>query len=83
MEHIKIHDTPLSKEEHAAHSLECKILQMPVRYHLVDCFKELKHGRTFKDQEVLDMFIQYMIDSDVGAPFSEFIVNEVFNTKEK
>lgn len=82
MEYIKIYDTPLSKEEHITHSLERKILQMPVRYHLVDCFKELKHGRPMEDQEVLDMFIQYMIDSNVGAPFSEFIVNITFNNGE-
>ena len=43
-------------------------------------FKELKFGRPCEDQEVLDSFIAYLELSGKGRPFSQEVVDMIFNS---
>lgn len=83
MEEIKIYESPLSDGEHKEHSIAGLIRQTPIRYHLIDVVKELKHGRPAKDQKMIDEWIAMMELSDRGAPFSYAIVNAVWKKAEK
>ena len=76
-EKVIIYDTPLPEEERENHY--GKVLKMPVRYHLIDCLKELKWGRPANDQKVLDSFIAYLELNDTGQPFSLEQIGLIFN----
>lgn len=43
-----------------------KVLKAPVRYHLIDCLKDLKYGRPNKDQKILDEFIHILKTKENG-----------------
>ena len=79
MEEIKIYESPLSDEEHKEHAHKGSIRQTPIRYHLIDVVKDLKHGRPATDQKMINEWIAMMELSDRGAPFSSAIVNGVFD----
>lgn len=40
-----------------------KPLQMPVRYHLVDCLKDLKCGRLKNDQDIINNWIAELYEN--------------------
>ncbi|GAG54274.1 unnamed protein product [marine sediment metagenome] len=79
MEEIKIYETPLSDGEHKEHSIAGLIREAPIRYHLIDVVKNLKHGRSAEDQKMIDEWIAMMELSERGAPFSSAIVNMAFD----
>ena len=68
-EKIKIYQKPMTKKEWSQNY--GKPLQMPVRYHLIDCLKELKFGRPSESQIQIDKWIDDLKkDLDNGIPFS-------------
>ena len=75
---VIIYSEPLTKEEWKNHY--GKPLKLPTRYNLIDVFKELKFGRPCEDQEVLDSFIAYLELSGKGRPFSQEVVDMIFNS---
>lgn len=79
MEEITIYESPLSDAEHKEHSIKGLIKQAPIRYHLIDVVKDLKHGRPVEDQKMINEWIAMMELSDRGAPFSSVIVNGIFD----
>ena len=79
MEEIKIYEEPLSDKEHKEHAILGLIRKTPIRYHLIDVVKDLKHGRPAEDQKMINEWIAMMEISDRGSPFSSEIVNGVFN----
>jgi len=47
-----------------------KPLQMPVRYHLIDCLKDLQYGRPANNQELIQKWIDELNeDLEKGKPF--------------
>jgi hypothetical protein len=79
MEEIKIYEEPLSEAEHKEHAILGLIRQVPIRYHLIDVVKDLKHGRPAADQKMINEWIAMMELSDRGSPFSAAIVNGIFD----
>jgi hypothetical protein len=80
MEKIIIYQDPLSDSEHKAHSISGNIRKLPVRYHLIDIIKDLKHGRPAENQRMMDEWIAMMeLKLERGCPFSPEIVNGVWN----
>lgn len=55
MEKTTIYTEPMTKEERRANI--GKPLQMPSRYHLIDCLKDLKCGRPANDQRQIAKWI--------------------------
>ena len=53
MEEIKIFEEPLSDKEHKEHAILGLIRKTPIRYHLIDVGKDLKHGRPAEDQMLI------------------------------
>lgn len=69
MTEIKIFTEPMTEEERLENL--GKPLQMPVRYHLIDCLKDLKFGRPAENQELIDKWISELNgDPDKGKPFT-------------
>jgi uncharacterized protein HemY len=69
MEEIKIYTQPMTEEE--AKENMGKPLKMPVRYHLIDCLKELQFGRPTNNQEQIQEWIDQLNENlDKGVPFS-------------
>jgi hypothetical protein len=64
---MEIFNKPLTDEERKEHTLN--IRKMPVRYHLIDCLKDLKFGRPASNQHLLDKWIAELKDLDEGKPF--------------
>lgn len=79
MEEITIYESPLSDEEYKEHSIKGLIRKTPIRYHLIDVVKDLKHGRPAEDQKMINEWIAMMELSDRGSPFSSAIVNGIFD----
>ena len=77
MKKIPIYDEPLSEEERIEHT--GKILQTPIRFHLIDCLKELKYGRMTEDQKYLDVFIEFVEAKGFGQPFSSDFINKIWD----
>jgi len=69
MEDIKIFTEPMTEEQRKKNiGLP---LKMPVRYHLVDCLKDLKFGRPAENQKQIDKWIAELNENlDKGIPFS-------------
>lgn len=68
MEEIKIYENPMTEEERQFNI--GKPLKMPNRYHLIDCLKELKYGRPFMSQEIIDEWINDLNKNlTKGSPF--------------
>jgi len=69
MSKIKIYENPMTTEERSENF--GNILKMPVRYHLVDCLKDLKFGRPSENQKQIDKWIEELNEHpENGAPFS-------------
>jgi len=80
MNEILIFDRPLTEEETKKHI--GKILQTPVRYHLIDCLKELKYGRMTEDQKYLDVFIEFVETKRFGHPFPSELINGIWEKED-
>lgn len=77
MEEIKIFTKPMTDDERRANI--GKPLQMPVRYHLIDCLKELKFGRPAESQRQIDKWIAELNEElGNGTPFNINKVKEVW-----
>jgi len=69
MEEIEIFSAPMTEEELSENT--GKPLQMPVRYHLIDCLKELKFGRPSGNQDLIDKWIAELNENlEEGIPFT-------------
>lgn len=67
---MKIYSKPLTDEERSKNENFGKPLKTPVRYHLIDCLKELKFGRPTSNQKLLQNWIDELYDDpDKGVPF--------------
>jgi len=68
MEDVKIFTEPMTDEERSA-SIGLP-LKMPIRYHLVDCLKDLQFGRPAENQKQIQKWIDELNENlDNGAPF--------------
>lgn len=68
-EKIEIFTKPMTEKERSDNL--GKPLKMSVRYHLIDCLKELKFGRPANNQEQLDKWITELNGNlDNGVPFT-------------
>lgn len=68
---ITIYSEPLVDDERLTKKHQKDILNMPVRYHLIDCLKQLKYGRPTNNQEQIDKWIVELNENlDKGVPFS-------------
>jgi len=68
MKEIKIFTDPMTDKERDVNL--GKPLQMPVRYHLIDCLKELKSGRPICNQKLIQKWIDELKENlDNGKPF--------------
>lgn len=56
-------------------------LHAPSAHSLVECMRDLKHGRPAQQQLVIDEAINFIVArlGNDGPPFSPDIINEVFN----
>ena len=69
MKDIKIFMQPMTEKERKQNI--GNPLKMPVRYHLVDCLKDLKFGRPAENQELINKWIAELDENlDKGVPFS-------------
>ena len=72
MEEIKIYHNPLTEEEKASNM--GLPLKMPIRYHLVDCLKELQFGRPTNNQDQIQKWIDELSKNsetlESGKPFN-------------
>lgn len=69
MEEIEIFTEPMTNEERSENI--GKPLEMHVRYHLIDCLKDLKFGRPDNNQKQLDKFISELeATPENGVPFT-------------
>ena len=67
-EKIKIFSNPMTDEERK-HNVGYP-LQMPSRYNLVDCLKDLKFGRPASNQKQIDKWIKELeANPENGVPF--------------
>jgi len=74
---VKIYMNPLSDKEHS--DLMKDILKYPIRFHLVDVFRQMKFGRPAKTQEQIQKCIDFLeLNPELGEPFSPEIVNAVW-----
>lgn len=69
MEDIKIFTKPMTKKQRSKNvGLP---LKMPVRYHLVDCLKDLKFGRPAENQYLIQKWIDELNEqTENGVPFT-------------
>ena len=69
MEKLETFTEPMALDERSANI--GKPLQMPSRYHLVDCLKDLKQGRPANNQHQIDKWIAELnLNLDNGVPFT-------------
>ena len=65
---MKIFTKPMTKKERLLNM--GKPLKMPVRYHLVDCLKDLQFGRPAENQQIIQKWIDELNDDlKKGEPF--------------
>jgi hypothetical protein len=66
-----IYKNPLTEQEIKEHLYNnVRVLDNPIKYHLIDCLKQLKFGRPSSNQQILDKFIEELEqDLDKGKPF--------------
>jgi len=76
---VLIFDRPLNEKESMEHT--GKILKSQIRYHLIDCLKELKYGRMAEDQKYIDVFIEFI--EVIGYPSPSELINGVWKKGEK
>jgi len=68
MEEIKVYTKPMTDEERSENYGNA--LKTPVRYHLVDCLRDLKYGRPANNQKLIEKWIgELKEDLDKGVPF--------------
>lgn len=68
MEKTKIYTRPMTDEERSENY--GNILKTSVRYHLIDCLRELKYGRPVNNQKLIEKWINELNENlDEGVPF--------------
>jgi hypothetical protein len=69
MKEIKIFTKPMTENERSDNF--DKPLKMPVRYHLVDCLKDLQFGRPANNQKQIQKWITELNKNlELGVPFT-------------